>query len=251
MRKLFDRIKEISTTTGTGALTLAGAVSGFRSFTSVYADGDEVPYCVTMGGAFELGVGTYNAGTIERDTVEASSNGGSLVDFGAGVKEIFVTLLASDVERREVLTMLDPADTAGAYVNLAIEDISGTDGSVWTEIDAGTVLGVEGITALVLNVGLELEVPTSAALGSQIFSDFYTRPAGSAETDLVKTLRGYLYQTVQATALPIIFSSESDKIVRCGEGADLGKFDWSSDDSGVAGVTSRLYLNVVGYYRKG
>lgn len=92
--KFLDRVKETTTTTGTGAFALAGAVSGFQSFAG-YAVGDRVPYCVPFGVEWEVGIGTKAASSIERTTVTASSNGGALVNFSAGAKEIFVTASAS------------------------------------------------------------------------------------------------------------------------------------------------------------
>jgi hypothetical protein len=87
-----DRVKETTTTTGTGTITLAGAVSGFQSF-SVIGDGNETFYTIAGGGEFEVGIGTYTLSgtTLSRDTVLESSNSGSLVDFSAGTKDVFVT----------------------------------------------------------------------------------------------------------------------------------------------------------------
>jgi hypothetical protein len=87
-----DRVKETTTTTGTGTITLAGAVSGFQAF-SVIGDGNETFYTIAGGGEFEVGIGTYTSSgtTLSRDTVLDSSNSGSLVDFSAGTKDVFVT----------------------------------------------------------------------------------------------------------------------------------------------------------------
>jgi hypothetical protein len=87
-----DRVKETTTTTGTGTITLGGAVSGFQSF-SVIGDGNETFYTIAGGGEFEVGIGTYTASgtTLSRDTVLESSNSGSLVNFSAGTKDVFVT----------------------------------------------------------------------------------------------------------------------------------------------------------------
>lgn len=94
---LKDRVKELSTTTGTGTLTLAGAPLGFRSFAQV-GDGNTTYYAIVdPSGAWEVGVGTYTASgtTLSRDSVLSSSNADALVNFPAGTKEVFVTLPAS------------------------------------------------------------------------------------------------------------------------------------------------------------
>ncbi len=87
-----DRVQETTTTTGTGTITLAGAVTGFQSF-SVIGNANTTYYTIAAGSEFEVGIGTYTASgtTLSRDTVLESSNAGSLVDFSAGTKSVFVT----------------------------------------------------------------------------------------------------------------------------------------------------------------
>lgn len=101
MPVLADRVLEVSTSTGTGALALAGAVPGFRMFLAGVGDGARCYYTVEAvdadgipTGAWEVGIGTYTAAgsTLTRDTVLSSSNGGALVDFPAGGKRVFVAL---------------------------------------------------------------------------------------------------------------------------------------------------------------
>lgn len=90
-----DRVKETTTTTGTGALTLGGAVANFVTFSSVLSDGDTTYYAIVDdgNGDFEVGLGTYaSAGTtLTRTTVLASSNSGSAVNLQAGTKNVFIT----------------------------------------------------------------------------------------------------------------------------------------------------------------
>ena len=87
-----DRVKESTTTTGTGTYTLAGAEVGFQAFSSI-GDGNTTYYSVTNGGDWEVGIGTYTASgtTLARTTILSSSNGGAAVDWAAGGKVIFVT----------------------------------------------------------------------------------------------------------------------------------------------------------------
>ena len=87
-----DRVQETSTTTGTGTLTLAGAVTGFQSF-SVIGNANTTYYAIVMDNSFEIGIGTYTSSgtTLSRDTVLESSNAGSLVNFSAGTKSVFCT----------------------------------------------------------------------------------------------------------------------------------------------------------------
>jgi hypothetical protein len=91
-----DRVKETTTTAGTGTITLAGAVTGFQSF-SVIGDGNTTFYTIAGGAEWEVGIGTYTSSgtTLSRDTVLSSSNSGSKVNFSAGTKDVFVTYPAS------------------------------------------------------------------------------------------------------------------------------------------------------------
>lgn len=98
-----DRVLETSTTTGTGAFTLAGAVTGFRAFSAVCSTNDTVPYFIEAvdgsgvpTGDWETGFGTYSgANTLTRTTVVASSNSDSAVNFSAGTKRVGLGLLGS------------------------------------------------------------------------------------------------------------------------------------------------------------
>jgi hypothetical protein len=80
-----DRVKETTTTTGTGTITLAEQLPGYQSF-SVIGDGNTTYYAIanpTLLATGKLGIGTYTASgtTLSRDTVLESSNSGSLVNF--------------------------------------------------------------------------------------------------------------------------------------------------------------------------
>jgi hypothetical protein len=95
---LADRVKETTTTTGTGTVTLLGASTGFQSFAAV-GNANTTYYTITAqtGTEWEVGIGTYtSAGTLlARNTVLSSSNGGSAVNFSAGTKDVFVTYPSS------------------------------------------------------------------------------------------------------------------------------------------------------------
>lgn len=91
---LADRVKETTSTTGTGTITLAGAAFGFQSF-SVIGNGNTTYYAIvdTATGAWEVGIGTYTSSgtTLARTTILSSSNSNNAVDFAAGSKDVFVT----------------------------------------------------------------------------------------------------------------------------------------------------------------
>lgn len=88
-----DRVKETTSTTGTGTLNLAGASIGFQAFAQAFATGTVTYYCILSGNGidWEVGQGTFTTGspnTLSRDTVLASSNSGSLVNL-SGTSTVF------------------------------------------------------------------------------------------------------------------------------------------------------------------
>jgi len=91
-----NRVRETTTTTGTGAVTLAGAVDGFQTFAAGIGNSNTTYYAISLNTAneWEVGLGTLNSdsSTLTRTTVLESSNGDAAVDFAAGSKEIFCTL---------------------------------------------------------------------------------------------------------------------------------------------------------------
>ena len=95
-----DRVKETSTTTGTGTLNLAGAVSGFQTFVAGIGNSNVTYYAIVndSGTEFEIGIGTVtdaSPDTLSRTTILESSNSDSAVNFSSGTKTVFCTLPAS------------------------------------------------------------------------------------------------------------------------------------------------------------
>ncbi len=94
---LADRVRETSTTTGTGTMDLAGAVSSFQTFVSGVGSGSVCNYLIIFGTEWEVGEGTVTAGapdTLSRDRVLDSSTGGALVSFSAGTKDVILSVNA-------------------------------------------------------------------------------------------------------------------------------------------------------------
>lgn len=140
---LADRVKETTTTAGTGTITLAGAVAGFQSF-AVVGNANTTFYTISNGSQWEVGIGTYTSSgtTLSRDTVLSSSSAGALVDFAAGAKDVFVTYPAE----RSVYT------TASAELAIpapgTIGNVLTSDGSNWTSA------ALAGTTPSYLNMNL-------------------------------------------------------------------------------------------------
>ena len=100
---LADRVKETTTTTGTGDISLGGAETNFVAFGSALSDADTTYYAIIDDGNadFEIGIGTYTSGTnsLSRDTILDSTNAGSVVNLGAGTKSVFITYPADKALR--------------------------------------------------------------------------------------------------------------------------------------------------------
>ena len=121
---IHDRVMETSTTTGTGNVTVAGAVAGFQTFGSRYATNDTFPYFiegVDAGGAptgeWETGIGTYNgSNVVARTTVIYSSNSDAAVNFSSGTKRVAVGPIAKMFGWQLIETL---STTSGASVTSA------------------------------------------------------------------------------------------------------------------------------------
>ena len=95
-----DRVKETTTSTGTGTINLAGAATGFETFVAGIGNTNTTYYAIFNPGTaeFEVGIGTVTDATpdtLSRDTIISSSNGDAAVNFTGGTKDVFCTLPAS------------------------------------------------------------------------------------------------------------------------------------------------------------
>ena len=184
---LADRVREGTNTAGTGTVTLTGAVTGFASFADQIGNGNTTYYTITDGTSWEVGVGTYNAGTLSRDTVLDSSTG-SKINFAAGFKDVFVTLPAEKVATTDTLGTLSTqnanavaitggtesgvthsGDTIGTYL-----DYTGTsapsyaEGRSWYDTAAHALAYYNDSANAIVHVGQDLQVKVINNTGSTI-----------------------------------------------------------------------------------
>jgi len=120
-----DRVKESSTTTGTGTFDLDGAVSGFEGFVAGIGTGNTTYYTIFNQGTtqWEVGVGTVTDATpdtLARTTVISSSNSDSAVNFTSGTKDVFCTLPASKAIYLDTSSPAVPVGAASAGFALAM-----------------------------------------------------------------------------------------------------------------------------------
>jgi len=106
-----DRVKQISLTTGSGAIALSGSFGGFTTFSAI-GNSNQTFYGIENESRYEVGVGTYNSGTLTRDTVLSSSNGGSKINLD-GVSTVFCTYPAGHSVYTNTSGFLDLSDNSG------------------------------------------------------------------------------------------------------------------------------------------
>ena len=150
---LKDRVKESTTTTGTGTLTLLGAVTGYQAFSAI-GDGNTCYYTISsLGGSqWEVGIGTYTSSgtTLSRDTVISSSAAGALVNFSAGVKDVYVVYPAEKAvfEQATGETILNngPITVIGNNVT-SYTSFSASLGEFYANIDGYAQLYVQNLNS--------------------------------------------------------------------------------------------------------
>jgi hypothetical protein len=175
-----DRVRESSVTTGTGSLALAGAVTGYQTFDAVLDTGDTTYYTAAdQGGSnWEVGIGTFTApSTLARTTILSSSNGGSIVNFGAGTKDVFISLPASRTVQSVSggSTGLTPSTASFGAVTLGGTLAIGSGGTgATTAPDALTALGAVAKAGDTMTGVLGIVPGTSIAPGLTFSGDTNT-----------------------------------------------------------------------------
>tara|TARA_B100002019_G_scaffold46472_1_gene39139 strand:- start:199 stop:1284 length:1086 start_codon:yes stop_codon:yes gene_type:complete len=137
-----DRVKETTTTTGTGAVSLGGAVTGFETFAAGIGNSNTTYYCIAHQdqAEFEVGLGTLDGDSsdLTRTTVISSSNSDSAVDFSSGTKDVFCTIPASK------MLFEDASDNISMSGNFQAANITATTAFVPDASD-GAALGTSSL----------------------------------------------------------------------------------------------------------
>jgi hypothetical protein len=172
---LADRVRESTNTAGTGTVTLTGAVTGFASFAEQIGDGNTTYYTITDATSWEVGVGTYSANTLSRDTVLDSSNAGAKINFAVGLKDVFVTLPAEKVATTDTLGTMSTQNAD----NVAITggSISGVSGLVTSVTGTAPVVSSGGTTPAISMAAATTSV--SGYLTSTDWNNFNNKGSGS------------------------------------------------------------------------
>ena len=193
-----DRVKETSTTTGTGTYSLAGAVTGFRTFVAGIADGNSCHYCAEDGTDWEVGIGGVSDAspdTLTRTTIIASSNAGAAVNWAAGTRNLFCVCAAADTvpvnpnvcNGRLTLATATPVTTADQTAKTTV---------YWTPYKGNSIALYDG-TALWKHLSfaeISVAVPSTTSTPFDLF--VYNNSGAAALEALSRT-----NDTTRATAL--------------------------------------------------
>ena len=183
---LADRVRQTTTSTGTGTITLDGSVEGFQTFAAI-GNNNTTYYTIAGGTQWEVGIGTYSSGTLARTTVISSSTGSKL-DLAAGTKDVFVTLPSSvavtsntDVTLTKVTT---PTVQATNSAGLSLKNSSGT-----TQLSMGAGGGDNLTLSVSTNInGANAQVDISPTGTGHV----HMKPTGTGSVEIAPTNAGTL-----------------------------------------------------------
>ena len=200
-----DRIKETTTTTGTGTYTLGGAITGFETFTANLSNADTTYYCCTDGTDFEVGLGTFASSgtTLARTAILSSSNSNTAVNWTSGTRNIFCTLPAAKT------VFLDASGNATLGADLSVgDDLTVNGGVIELRSDSGSV----GQIKLYCEVSNNHAQTLSPQAHSEAATNTLTLPGGSTIGNSDATLvsdTGTQTLTNKSLTTPVLTGSSS------------------------------------------
>jgi hypothetical protein len=235
---LKDRVREQSNTSGTGTFSLSGAVIGYQSFSSAIGNGNTCYYAISNAGVneWEVGIGTVGAGTLARTTILSSSNAGSIVNFTAGIKDVFVTYPS---EKAVYL------DAAGALTPGALT-LTSFVVSVTTNLNGGTTIGDASGDAFTINSSA-VSTPNGLNFDSNTFViDAANNNVGIGTSSPVSDAR--LTVSSPTTESHIFFQRSNSGVFDTAIGNNGGStvFRGGADSSTVAGLTEFMRIDSTG-----
>ena len=228
-----DRIKETTTTTGTGTYTLGGAVTGFETFTVNLSNSDTTYYCCTDNTDFEVGLGTFTSSgtTLARTTILASSNSNNAVSWSSGTRTIFCTLPAAKT------VILDASGNAsiggtvtatGSFI-IGSADMSEADLEKLDGITNGTVAASK---AVVVDANKDAGTFRNLTASGAITADSFVIGSADINENDLESIDGITAGTISASKAAIVDSNKDitgfRNVTLTGE-LDAGSLDVSGD----------------------
>ena len=241
---LNDRVKETTTTVSTGTITLAGASTGYQSFAAV-GNGNTTYYAIASQtlSEWEVGIGTYTSAgtTLSRTTVLASSNAGSLVNFSAGTKDVFVTYPS---EKAVWLDASGNASALGIPAAFTGTNITGTAASL-TAGNATALATARNIAGVSFNGTANIAIPlanlSDVALDTPLVNQLLGYN-GAAWTNVAANSAGAGTGVVLYNATPIISASGTQSNVQIASLVTIPVVTAEQVITGTANAASGAFL---------
>ena len=251
-----DRVKEGTTTAGTGAFALGGAGATFEPFNSYMSNGDTTYYAVvhTASGVdeWEVGLGTWNTGnTLTRTTVLSGSNGTSAVDFSSGTKDIFMTYPAAAAATLDV----DSNDLAATvtFGNHTTADLP--EGASLYYTDARVDAHLSGGTGVTYNAGA-ISIGQAVGTGDAVtFNGVTSDLTGNADTatalQTARTIAGKSFDGTANITIAAADLSDVDQSVATTSNVTFnnitatGTVTLSADPSAALSAATKQYVDTI------
>lgn len=230
---LRDRVKETTTTTGTGTYNLAGTATGFRTFAAAVGNTNSTYYVVEDGTDWEVGIGTVTTGspdTLSRDTILASSNSNAAVNWGAGTRNVFASLAAAAVllaaNNLSELTSQSTARTNLGLGTAAVLNVGTSANNIVQLNGSSQIPAVSG--ALLTNLNA-----SNLASGTVPMARISQGPGSTLDADLLDSQQGTYYKDIPAGTKMLFYQasaptgwtqdvSQNDKVIRVVSGTGGG-----------------------------
>ena len=249
-----DRVKETTTTTGTGAVSLGGAVTGFETFAAGIGNSNTVYYCIAHQdqAEFEVGLGTLDGDSsdLTRTTVISSSNSDSAVDFSAGTKDVFCTMPASKAVHEDGSSdvtlpndLILGSDSAilkfGADSDINITHVADTGLTTNGDFTVGDDLTVSGgIIDLKTNSGSRAQLKLYCESGNAHAQKLQAQPHSAGATNTLTLPDGSDQELVGTTATQTLTNKTITAPVLSGSASAAGSILFKEDtDNGTNAVT--------------
>ena len=243
---LNDRVKETTTTTGTGTVNLAGAETGFETFVAGIGNSNTCYYAIVHQTAdeFEVGLGTVadaSPDTLARTTVISSSNSDSAVNFSSGTKDVFCTLPASKAVFLNSSADINLADDTKILLGAGDDLQIYHDGSNSYVVDNGTGgLVLRGTNTVDIQSALGHNyLKSTISAGTQIYHDnsekFATVADGIKITGGIQNASGDMLIDV---ADDITLDADGEHIRFKNGGTEIGNIDMGSNNLNIRAVQS-------------
>jgi hypothetical protein len=252
---LNDRVKETTTTTGTGTINLGGAQTNFETFVAGIGDGNTTYYAIVhrSSAEFEIGLGTLtdaSPDTLARTTIISSSNSDSAVNFSAGTKDVFCTMPASKAVHEDGSSdvtlpndLILGSDSAilkfGADSDINITHVADTGLTTNGDFTVGDDLTVSGgVIDLKTNSGSRAQLKLYCESGNAHAQKLQAQPHSAGATNTLTLPDGSDQELVGTTATQTLTNKTITAPVLSGSSSAAGSILFKEDtDNGTNAVT--------------